>query len=763
MSTWDLNPDRWDGIPIIEFQEETAFTTNTSPIRQKHYKDLSSIDWPHEYSRERQSKKQNDIQLESSHSKWHAFIRNSSKWIVLIGTGVLIGILTASLDYLYKWLTDLKGGVCKQGVYMTYSNCCKGINEGDVCENWLQWDQVIHINKNAAGSFIYKYFLYLITSLILAVSTAFIVKDTAFIKTSGISEAKTIISGLVIKDYLTLKTMLVKFIGLTLIVSSGMWAGKEGPLVHVSCCCADFIIKRLPSLNNNEAIRRELLLAATAAGISVAFNAPIGGVLFTLEQVTSYFNASDKMWSSFVCCMAGVVVLNSFKENTDVLVTMENQWLSIEMLGFILLGILGGVYGAVFNRLNMWFAQLRERLVKTQGEHFQVLEIIGLSIVTSVITYPLIFPRLPLTTLITRLYKDCAAEESNIIGGLCDDSKFQGSSLLFLTGIVAVLLTSYTFGTSVPAGVLMPSLTIGAIVGRLLGIVFESLQNSNGTLSRLCEENSTLCISPGAYAVVGSAAFLTGVTKMTVWVVVTVFELTGALTYVLPIMITVLVARWTSDKFDEKGCYDLWIQFFGYPYLNEILKPLPLIKSEVFMTPMEKMNVLYVEDRTTVEDLKYLVERDFQGIPVLFKRDDPKLLGWISLSDLKYELDKNYNLSNSTNVTLVENESQELGPGLSFPEYNLIEKNYVNLSPNLPLPTLVEYFFKLKPRFVLFSSGGNFKGTITLKDISRIVELSTNELLKISEQLTGHDDVEDLEDEVDSNEVLFRNEMTNNA
>jgi chloride channel 3/4/5 len=81
-----------------------------------------------------------------------------------------------------------------------------------------------------------------------------------------------------------------------------MWLGKEGPLVHVACCCANIFIKFFSTINDNEgaptlhnlfyhmfqadlpiARKREVLSAAAASGISVAFGSPIGGVLFSLE------------------------------------------------------------------------------------------------------------------------------------------------------------------------------------------------------------------------------------------------------------------------------------------------------------------------------------------------------------------------------------------------------------------------------------------------------------------------------------------------
>ncbi len=90
-----------------------------------------------------------------------------------------------------------------------------------------------------------------------------------------------------------------------------MWLGKEGPLVHVACCCANLFLKLSDNLDTNEgknrnshtslnweltiilqARKREVLSAAAAAGISVAFGSPVGGVLFSLEvsSTSVYFH-----------------------------------------------------------------------------------------------------------------------------------------------------------------------------------------------------------------------------------------------------------------------------------------------------------------------------------------------------------------------------------------------------------------------------------------------------------------------------------------
>ncbi|KAH3676324.1 hypothetical protein WICPIJ_009134, partial [Wickerhamomyces pijperi] len=362
------------------------------------------------------------------------FVSQFSQWIVIIITGLLTGLTTSVLDHGYKWVSGLKTGVCTNGFFNSYSSCCAASTDG-ACEAWKQWDQVIGLDSNTASSALYKFFLFTSTSLILAGLAGLVCFNERFVKTSGISETKTVISGVVINGFLSMRTLLAKWTGLLLIVSSGLWAGKEGPLVHISLCLAELVIQRFPYLATNHAQKREALLAASAAGISVAFNAPVSGIIFTLEQMTSFFNPSDKLWMSFICSMTGVVVLNFFKGSLEVYVKMDNQWLGFELIGFIILGISGGVYGAVFNRLNLWFARWRRENIQSRGGKWEVLEIAALSLVTSIVTYPLILPRLPLTSLITILFKDCDATDSakNLLCSSGDPT----------TGVIFVLIFTF--------------------------------------------------------------------------------------------------------------------------------------------------------------------------------------------------------------------------------------------------------------------------------------------------------------------------------
>ena len=119
----------------------------------------------------------------------------------------------------------------------------------------------------------------------------------------------------------------------------------------------------------------------------------------------------------------------------------------------------------------------------------------------------------------------------------------------------------------------MPSLVLGASTGRLLGIISQALQNQFDWESlATCTQNSCL-VSPSSYAVIGAASFVSGITKLTMCVVVIMFELTGAITYVLPIMCSVMVLKFVNDWLCNDNIYDAWLKNHFNRYENQKGEP----------------------------------------------------------------------------------------------------------------------------------------------------------------------------------------------
>ena len=179
---------------------------------------------------------------------------------------------------------------------------------------------------------------------------------------SGIPEIKTILSGFVIHGYLGGRVLFAKSVGLAMSVASGLSLGKEGPFVHIVSCIGNIVSRFFKKYETNEAKRREILSAAGAAGVAVAFGAPVGGTLFSLEEI-SYFFPPKVMWRSFFCAMiaaATLKFLNPFGTGKIVIfqVTYDQDWHAHELFFFVLLGIFGVSGNMVVHHstLTSWFS-----------------------------------------------------------------------------------------------------------------------------------------------------------------------------------------------------------------------------------------------------------------------------------------------------------------------------------------------------------------------------------------------------------------------
>ncbi|KAI1355546.1 chloride channel [Xylaria sp. FL0043] len=707
-----------DGLPLDWYAE--------GPGRRVGYEDLTAIDWIFEHTKERQRLRV----LYSSATGLVGYIQrladSSQVWIVLVLTGLAVGTIAAGIDVASDWLGDLKTGYCSSGpdggaFYLNKQFCCLGYDQGANCLGWKPWAAALGIGT-AAGKWFIEYFFFLMFSITFALAAGFLVKEYAiYAKHSGIPEIKTVLGGFVIRRFLGSWTLVTKSLGLCLAVASGMWLGKEGPLVHVACCCANLFIKLFPNINGNEARKRAVLSAAASSGISVAFGSPIGGVLFSLESVSYYF--PDKtMWQSFVCAMtaAGILqALDPFRSGKLVLyqVKFSTGWHGFEIIPFALLGILGGVYGGLFIKANMRVAQWKKSTTWLPGPLAQVAIV---AFVTALINYPNFYMRAQASELVSSLFTDCRLVLDDPFS-LCKTGAASASTivLLIFASILGFFLASVTFGLQIPAGIILPSMAIGALFGRAVGIIMEIWQHNHPNFFAFstCDPDVP-CVTPGVYAIIGAAATLAGVTRLTVSIVVIMFELTGALTYVLPIMIAVMLSKWVGDAFSRRGIYEAWIHFNGYPFLDSGdegggAQHVPDITAGQIMTRIEDLVVLTATGHTIASLRAVLDSCAYRGFPVVNDPRDAMLLGYISRSELAYNLAA-CNLPPETEAFFSHQP-------LADPRSTLDLRPWMDQTP-LTLPSrsslhlAVSYFQKLGVRYVLFSDRGVLQGLLTKKD-----------------------------------------------
>ncbi|KAK3943072.1 H(+)/Cl(-) exchange transporter 3 [Diplogelasinospora grovesii] len=701
------------------------------PGRRVGYEDLTAIDWIFEYTKERQRLRVLYSSATGLVGYVKQFLDSSQVWIILVLTGLAVGALAAAIDVTTDWLGDMKFGYCSNidggAFYLSKGFCCLGYDEHSKCMGWRPWSNALGITS-AGGKWFIEYFFFLLLSMTFALSASILVKEYAiYAKHSGIPEIKTVLGGFIIRRFLSVWTLVTKSLGLVLAVASGMWLGKEGPLVHVACCCANLFIKLFPNINNNEARKREVLSAAAASGISVAFGSPIGGVLFSLEQLSYYF--PDKtMWQSFVCAMTAAVMLQAldpFRSGKLVLyqVTYSSGWHGFELVPFALLGILGGVYGGLFIKANMKVAQWKKS--NPSWLPGPVTQVAIVACLTALINYPNHYMRAQSSELVSNLFSECARLLDDQFG-LCKTGAATAGTivLLIFAAVLGFFLAAITFGLQIPAGIILPSMAIGALSGRAVGIVMEIWQrNHPGFIAFQSCEPDIPCITPGTYAIIGAAATLAGVTRMTVSIVVIMFELTGALTYVLPIMVAVMISKWVGDAFSRRGIYESWIHFNEYPFLDnseDMTLSIPDIPASQIMTRIEDLVVLTATGHT-IASLTAILEtgHPYRGFPVVSDPRDAILLGYISRAELAYNL----RVATQPPRSLPpETEAFFSHQPLADPRTTLDLRPWMDQTP-LTLPSrsrlhlAVSYFQKLGLRYVLFSDKGVLQGLLTKKDV----------------------------------------------
>ncbi|SPQ25988.1 7d9d3768-3d29-4622-80f4-b034667c9004 [Thermothielavioides terrestris] len=722
------------------------------PGRRVGYEDLTAIDWIFEYTKERQRQRalraattttfppngsssgsgSGSAALQQLLGYAQRLLDASQVWVVLLLTGLAVGALAAAIDVATDWLGDVKDGFCSSAVdggrfYLSRSACCFGYEESSHCRGWRRWGVALLGRAEGGGVWVVEYVVYLVLAVAFALSAAVLVKEYAiYAKHSGIPEIKTVLGGFVIRRFLGVWTLITKSLGLVLAVGSGMWLGKEGPLVHVACCCANLFIKLFSNINNNEARKREVFSAAAASGISVAFGSPIGGVLFSLEQLSYYF--PDKtMWQSFVCAMTAAVVLQAFdpfRSGKLVMyqVTYDSHWHGFELVPFVILGILGGIYGGLFIKANMKVAKWRKSTAWLPGPVVQVVIVASL---TALINYPNHYMRAQSSELVSNLFTECSKLVDDQFG-LCKTGAASAGTvvLLIFAALLGFCLAAITFGLQIPAGIILPSMAIGALTGRAVGIVVEIWQHNHpGFIAfRSCEPDIP-CITPGTYAIIGAAAALAGVTRMTVSIVVIMFELTGALTYVLPIMVAVMVSKWVGDAFSRRGIYESWIHLNEYPFLDnseETTTSVPDMPAAQVMTRVEDLVVLTATGHTIASLSAVLAAHPYRGFPVVSDPRDAILLGYISRAELAYAL----HAATQPPRCLPPDDTEAFfaHQPLADPRTTLDLRPWMDQTP-LTLPSgcrlhlALSYFQKLGLRYVLFVDRGALQGLLTKKDV----------------------------------------------
>ncbi|KEF53403.1 chloride channel, other eukaryote [Exophiala aquamarina CBS 119918] len=745
-----------DNVPPVNPTEQTI-TEEIAEI--KRYEDFTTIDWVQDAAQEQLRRRarrresrffDRDGVLGWRRKIWEAYDA-AQAWIVITLVGIVIGLNAAAVNIVTEWLSDVKLGYCTTAWYLNEDFCCYGSESG--CDEWKRWTSFTVAN----------YFIYAIFALLLAFVSAFLVKSYApYAAGSGISEIKCIIAGFIMKGFLGFWTFLIKSICLPLAIASGLSVGKEGPSVHYAVCVGNVISRFFSKYKKSASKTREILTATAGAGVAVAFGSPIGGVLFSLEEMASHFPLKT-LWRSYFCALVATAVLsavNPFRTGQLVMfsVKYDRDWHFFEIVFYIILGVFGGLYGAFVIKYNLMAQSFRKKYLSK----YAIPEAVFLAGATALLCYPNMFLRIDMTEMMGMLFREC--EGDNDYNGLCEaQNRWSLVGSLLIATLLRVFLVIISYGCKVPAGIFVPSMAIGASFGRMLGIIVQWLYERfpESQFFASCQPDVP-CITPGTYAFLGAGAALSGIMHLTISVTVIMFELTGALTYILPTMIVVGVTKATGDRFSNAGIADRMIWFNGFPFLDNkeehsfVVPVSQVMTSQLTVLPATGMEVKAVH--------KLLNDTDYSGFPIVEDTDSKILVGYIGRTELQYAIDrakKQGMLASDAKCRFLSEREDEaetaapLSPAVTFDSMaiqtadfsSLVDCTPISVHPRLPLETAMELFKKMGPRVILVDHHGRLEGLVTVKDCLKYqfkVEAQEHQATALREDNGNHERIVDI-------------------
>ena len=757
------------------------------------YDQFTSTDWVHDSVQD--GKRVLELRKKKGiRGRLELWFDSAQGWILMI----LIGCLTAAAAYFVditeSSIFDIKRGFCSTAWHRDRRSCCDG--EAN-CSEWRNWSGIIR--PSHANSETIDLIAFTIGVVVLACGSCFLTlysktvvpshiaatfdenlgavkqtlghsdKDTVEPLTnmdtlpaniyysaagSGVAEVKVILSGFVLHGYLGFRTLLIKMFALILSVSSGMSLGKEGPYVHIATCIGNIACRLFDKFNLNDGKRREVLSASAASGVAVAFGSPLGGVLFSLEEVSYYFPPKT-LFRTFICCIAAALSLKFMDPyGTQKIVLFEvkylTDWRFFELWLFAFLGVAGGLAGALFIKASRIWATTFRRL-KIIKEH-PMLEVFLVALTTGLLSFWNRYTRLPVAELLFELASPCEPSSET---GLCVKEKELPHIIWYLSlaFLVKAFLTTITFGIKVPAGIYVPSMVVGGLMGRTVGHITQLtvLKYPDFFLWSSCpsHEGMEACVVPGVYALVTAGATMCGVTRLSVTLPVILFELTGSLDHVVPFSLAVLCAKWTADAVEPLSIYDLLTDMNSYPFLDN--KVSPVFDSMLGdITPRPRIDriiditlsslVKASELRSRLSRLQNAGELD-GGLPIVRNK---VLVGLIPCPDLEFALDHLENEDNAlcrmfpaghphdtqqAHFQSFANDSDEENDD-DEPDQLLYSADPVDMSPYIdqapmaldvhsPMDLVYQCFVKLGLRYICVIDEGEYRGMVHKKAFVR--------------------------------------------
>lgn len=480
---------------------------------------------------------------------------------------------------------------------------------------------------------------------------------------SGIPQVRAYLLGA--RQPLDLRLAFVKLIAGSIALGSGLVMGREGPTVHVGAAIAAEVNKWFPADKEHQ---KQLVAAGAGAGLAAAFNAPIAGVLFVAEELLKDVSTNTIGTAILACFVASAIthILQApHMESSHLIQSMELKFAWLDIIFWIILGVLAGVLGTIFNHGVLFFLRFYRKYLKIPVA-FRV-GLAGLISGTVIAMFP-----------VTENFRNFSALTDLIISG-------QTNWIVALVAFIAFFfLTLLAYGSGAPGGLFAPSLVLGASLGSLVAFLERQLFGVG---------------SDSTMAMVGMGAFFAAVARVPITAVVIITEITRHYNLVPPLMVTAAIACIVGSRLDKGSVYDLLREYSG---LDEEIRKLRSSENQTLARELMKPVTSSLSLDTPHDELLLAIRSlNLAGLPVL---ENGKFVGIVRTELLM----KNAEIVLPSDIRLKD----------------MLEAEARTVTPDTSLEQLRQIFDECQSNSLAVLEGGELKGLVHREDLNTLLSVN---------------------------------------
>jgi CIC family chloride channel protein len=420
------------------------------------------------------------------------------------------------------------------------------------------------------------------------------------------------------------RVALVKILASSICIGSGGSVGREGPIVQIGSTVGSTLGQWLKL--SDETVR-VLVACGAAGGIAATFNAPIAGVLFSLEIILGRV-VTRRFGYVVISAVVADFIAQAFLGNNRAFPLPEFGIVSAwEFAFYVVLGILAALAAQAFTRLLYW---LEDRFDALKVPEY-LKPAIGGVLVGAVGLYSL----------------ELLGVGYDGITRALSGNMTLWVLLAFL--VLKIVATSLTLGSGGSGGIFAPSLFIGAMLGTAVGSLFSDLF-------------PTLTAPAGAYGIVGMAAVFAGAARAPFSAIIIIFEMTGNYAIILPLMTAVVISTLLSRAMRRENIYTIKLLRRGVDLEQEELGD--IMRTTTAREAMTRDYPTLPANMTLPKVIKLFQKTGHHGFPVL--DDEGHLVGVLTEKDVTRNLDTGASGSKLTAGDIVAR-----NPFLAYPDQTL--------------------------------------------------------------------------------------------